>query len=117
MMNDLSTERRQTPRQTRGERFSLRILAIDEASPPDSLTVACTTVDVSVGGLRLRLNERIETGSRVDLSVQAARLQGKLLVSGEVRWSVQDGKNHLIGIQLQERRGFDLSEWRTLFLR
>lgn len=116
-MHEKTTERRQDPRLGRAEPLLLQVTAIDEIPPPESLTAACTTVDVSVGGLRLRANERIDTGSRIDLKVDVGGRPGELMLSGEVRWSVQDGESYLIGIQLHDRPGFDLLAWKALFAR
>lgn len=114
-MHEKKTERRQNPRLAREEPLLLKITAIDETPPPESLTAACTTIDVSAGGLRLRANARIEAGSRIDLWVEVTGRSGKLMLSGEVRWSVQDGESYLIGIQLRDRPGFDLLAWKALF--
>ena len=113
-MNKASPERRQTARQPHEEPLLVQITAIDETSPPEGLTTTCRTVNVSAGGLRLRLNERIESGSQIDLWVEVTGRPGKLLLSGEVRWSVQDGKSYLVGVQLHDRAGFDLLAWKAL---
>lgn len=114
-MSDQTVERRRNPRLVREERLLMQVTAIDDAPPPERMTSACRTVDISAGGLRLRLNEPVQAGSRIDLWVEVTGRSGKLLLSGEVRWSVQQDEGHLIGIQLHERDGFDLLAWKALF--
>jgi len=110
------TDRRIDLRGARDERVFIQI----DASPPDAniegLTIACSTIDVSASGLRLRLPQSIPAQQKLELWVEIKGTQGKFLLYGEVKWSMSLGEEYLCGVALLEQTEVsDLADWQELF--
>jgi hypothetical protein len=110
--------KRMHPRvETNDRLFTQVVLAADD---PDLVgtTVACSTVNTSVGGIQFKTQVALPIGALLDLWVEVASQAGKFFLTGEVRWtrpgaSRTDGTPvwHM-GVQLTPGAATDILNWR-----
>lgn len=116
----LSTnDKRMHPRQESDDRlFTQVVLAADE---PDlvGLTLSCTAVNMSVGGIQFRTTQPVPIGTLLDLWVDVSSRPGKFFLAGEVRWSRptseidENGRDlYFVGVQLKPGAATDILDWR-----
>ena len=74
--------------------------------------IRCETVDVSVGGLKIRVPQPISPGSRLNIGVP---LDGKnnLELTGEAVWMrpVDDDSGYWVGLQLDDSDRDTMEKW------
>ena len=87
-----TTERRSDPRQPAEQPATIKLL--NPLHPAGR--IAATVVDISKGGLRLRLNQSLMPGTLVQI-----RLGEKLLL-GEIRYCTPAGEEFHAGVRLQD---------------
>jgi hypothetical protein len=107
-------ERRVEPRLDRTEILFARIVSCPEGPDPIGKTIKCTTVDMSISGLKLQMEEAVAQGSQVELWVKLGGHDAKLLLAGEVKWCMEKAKSHLAGIKLGVGITDDLGLWKEL---
>lgn len=108
-------DRRAHARETRIERLLMQIAAAEGAPDLAGATLPAQTVDVSAGGLSLRLPRTLPAESHLELWVHITGDRGKYFLAGRVRWSRQDQGGVLHGIELSPAAGDDLDRWRARF--
>jgi hypothetical protein len=117
MRTDDGPERRNSPRTLRREEVSIQVLlpSADGSSP--ALVVATETVDLSPGGLRLRLPRPLQAHHIFDLCVELKEDPRRFLLTGETRWCrpCPDCPDHEVGITILDGEGTDFAEWTMLF--
>ena len=105
-------DQRQEFRRESNERLFLQIV---QSMNPElvGVTLSCTALDVSPGGLRISCQQEIPAGCVIDLWVDDSARPGKFFLSSEVRWAreVQAGIFQ-VGVQLLQGAATDLDEWR-----
>jgi hypothetical protein len=106
-------EQRQEIRHDSGERLFLQVV---QSTNPDlvGITLSCTTLDVSTGGIKISCSQEIPVGCVIDLWVDDSTRPGKFFLSSEVRWAreKQLGNFH-VGVKLLEGAATDIEEWRS----
>ena len=89
-------------------------------SASDSGKVAlCETLDVSYGGLKVGLDERLLQGAILPVGVEISWLEQTLHLIGEVKWCRHNdapGSVWNAGIQLLNSDDTDIAQWRELLL-
>lgn len=74
--------------------------------------IRCETVDVSVGGLKIRVPQPISPGSRLNIGVP---LDGKnnLELSGQAVWMkpMEDDSGYWVGLQLDDSDRVTMEKW------
>ncbi|MFW6094646.1 MAG: PilZ domain-containing protein [Pseudomonadota bacterium] len=113
-----SVDKRMHPRLESDDRlFTQVVLCADD---PDLVgtTLACTTVNMSVGGIQFRTTTPLPVGALLDLWVDISTRPGKFFLAGEVRWSRPgaadpDGQPvWFVGVQLKAGAATDFLDWR-----
>jgi|SRR5215469_5838520 len=106
-------ERRRHPRKPVEQRAVVHHRA--ETAP---VTLYCTTVDISLEGLQLRIRQALAAGEPVELVVHMAGHAGAFHLRGETRWCTPAGldKSYLLGVQLTGMEEPELEDWRNLFI-
>lgn len=88
-----------------------RAASPDGSSPAEVL--ACSGIDLSAGGLQLRLDRQLPVGSILRLGADL-REHGTFYVVGEVRWSRAEGAGWATGFALFDSDGTDIVAWKEL---
>lgn len=85
---------------------------------PAHATLYCTTVDISLAGLQLRLKQALAVGEPVELVVHVPGHPGSFRLRGETRWcaAAQGDKSYLLGIELAGVEDPEYEDWRNLFI-
>ena len=106
-------EQRQEFRHDSSERLFLQVV---QSTNPDlvGITLSCTTLDISRGGLKISCDQEMPVGCVIDLWVDDSARPGKFFLSSEVRWTreKQAGDFH-VGVKLLEGAATDIEEWRV----
>ena len=100
-------------------RVSSRATVFLELAAPDPVTgeaakiLVCQLLDVSAGGMRIRLDRALAAGSILNLCARFA--SGKTLrVVGEVRWVRPESSFYIAGFSLFESAESDIVDWKLL---
>ncbi len=108
-------ERRRNPRLPRHERLFIEIISSTQDPSLTGQTIKCSTDDLSVSGLRIRLDHAVPAGCLLDLWVKVGAHPGTFLFTGEVKWSQEEGEGtFLIGVELRDRPRDDNKAWREM---
>ena len=99
-----------------GERGTIFIETLSSGDRPQHPTtiVICSSVEISARGLRVCLDDALETGAILQLGVQFPELERTLYLVGEVRWCSADSERpgrHSVGFELLESDGTDYRTW------
>lgn len=91
----------------------LELAAADPVSGESEKILVCQLLDVSSGGVRIRLDRPLPVGNILNLCARFA--SGKVLcVVGEVRWVRPEKDVFCAGFSLFESLGSDIAEWKLL---
>ncbi len=108
------TERRRQPRLKREDALFVRVDSADGEVVHEGQTVRCSTENVSLDGLRIRLPEVVPEGTLVELWIRVTDRPGTFLLKGTTRWAAaQEDGSALVGIQLAEEQADDIGAWRA----
>jgi len=98
--------------------FTQVVLAADDPELV-GLTLSCTAVNMSMGGVQFKTTQPVPIGTLLDLWVDVASRPGKFFLAGEVRWSRptsefdENGDElHFVGVQLKSGAATDFLDWR-----
>jgi len=98
--------------------FTQVVLAADDPELV-GLTLSCTAVNMSMGGVQFKTTQPVPIGTLLDLWVDVASRPGKFFLAGEVRWSRptsefdENGEElHFVGVQLKSGAATDFLDWR-----
>jgi hypothetical protein len=95
-----------------------RVFVEIESPPPGSLgpgkVAACETLEVSQGGLRVRLTEAVSVGAILQVGVELAAQDEPFYLVAQVRWRMRD-KQHaerwIAGFEILNAQGSDVEQW------
>lgn len=112
-------DKRLHPRLESDDRLFTQVVLAAEQPDLVGTTLACTAVNMSVGGIQFRTTEAVPVGTLLDLWVDVASRPGKFFLSGEVRWSRPTGEQDengqelfFVGVQLKTGAATDIIDWR-----
>lgn len=112
----MSTENRRHPRQPQKEKLFVQAHFVADDPSLSGLTLPCSSTDISPEGVRTRLPQPLEPGTRLELWVKLAKSSHHFLLLGEVRWSNATAEQEYeTGIQLVDAEHTDFPLWQTLF--
>lgn len=79
----------------------------------------CETVDVSVGGLLLRVPQPIPDGCMLNIAAPLGDWTEELHLSGQAKWSrpVEDGDDYWVGLELKDTTREDMLKWHSVIQR
>lgn len=110
-------DRRRTPRGVHEEAIVIKVISSSDDEILPGRTFLAKTADISLQGLRIRLNHEPAVGCTLEMWVVSHRHEGTLVLNGTVRWarpSKQDGFTVQSGIELSEDPGSDFLRWRQI---
>lgn len=116
-ITESEADRRRSPRSLHDEVIIAKVVASSEPGIAPGRTFVAKMADVSVTGMRVRLNHEPEVGSSVDLWVVSSRHPGTLLLNGTVRWArplTLEGYTHQAGIELSSNPPEALALWQQM---
>lgn len=97
-----------------------RVFVEIESPAPGSLgpgkVARCETLEVSQGGLRLRVNESVTVGAILQIGVELSGKDEPFYLVGQVRWRMQDKTavgNWIAGFEILNAMGSDVEQWET----
>jgi len=118
-----------TDRKKNDKRMQLRLESDDRlfvqvvlsSSEPELVgtTLACHSVNLSVGGIQFETIQSVPAGTLLDLWIDIKSRPGKFFLAGEVRWSRASGRFKedgseiwYVGVQLKTGATTDILDWR-----
>jgi len=95
------------------ESVSIQILQPNTNDMDSPRVIMCKTVDISIHGLKLQLNEPVESERIFDLCIELDFTPPYLLLVGETRWCRynEDDNCYDVGIFIHDSEGSDYQEW------
>lgn len=104
-------ERRQHPRIDVVRAIFIEV--VQRGGRVDDAIVRCETVDISVGGLRLRVPTEIEPGSRLNIAVPMEDWKENLELAGEAMWCrpTDTGDGYWVGLELGDTTRDNMARW------
>ncbi|GAB5415117.1 MAG: hypothetical protein Cons2KO_27200 [Congregibacter sp.] len=95
-----------------------RVFVEIESPAPGSLgpgkVARCDTLEVSQGGLRLRINESVTVGAILQIGVELPGKDEPFYLVGQVRWRMQDKTVPgcwVAGFEILNAMGSDVQQW------
>ena len=109
----MSEEKRHSGRTHRTGAIFIEVAADEEQQ---NRIVICHSFDVSPDGLRVSLDEPIDTGTILQLGADLVPGRDPLYLVGEVRWSEprEPGPGYWVGFELIDSADTDIEAWREL---
>lgn len=91
----------------------LEVVARGSRSEADNRILRCETVDISVGGLCLRVPERIEPGAMLNIAAPLDDWKSELHLVAESKWlrPSDDGSGYWLGVELSDSSKEDMEAW------
>ena len=112
-------DKRRHPRFESDDRLFTQVVLAAEDPELVGLTLSCTAVNMSIGGIQFKTTSAVPVGTLLDLWVDVATRPGKFFLAGEVRWSRptsefdENGDElHFVGVQLKSGAATDILDWR-----
>ena len=114
-----TNDKRLHPRQESDDRLFTQVVLAAENPDLVGVTLSCTAVNMSVGGIQFKTTRPVPIGTLLDLWVDVSSRPGKFFLAGEVRWSRPTGEVdennrelHFVGVQLKSGAATDILDWR-----
>ena len=107
-------ERRNVERIGRSEGVEVKIVECDNSHLLGQ-SYHCQTVDLSEGGLQLRLPEALPEASVIEICITIHGSPCKYFLKGEVRYSHHEEGTYNTGVEFDSRQTADLMSWAELF--
>ncbi len=109
------TERRRQPRLELDDALFVQVGSANGEVVQEGQTVRCSTENVSLDGLRIRLPEAVAEGTLLELWIRVADRPGTFLLEGMTKWAMaQEDGSALVGIQLADEPAEDIEAWRAM---
>ena len=112
-MIDNYSERRQHPRIQVERAILIEVVRRGSRTEADNPIIRCETVDVSVGGLKIRVPEPIPAGSVLNIAAPSDDWKENLELVGEAMW-VREAENrngYWVGLALKDSSREDMEKW------
>ena len=107
-------ERRRHPRLKEETTVEVTILSAPDVPALENRSFTCSTLDMSLYGMRLSLDQPVPVGETLELRLASRNPTGTFWHIGRVMWSKQserDKARHLIGLQFTKTPEATLVEW------
>ena len=84
------------------------------AEMEDGESILCSTVDLSAGGVRLRVSRELPLGSRMEVWVKSKEQEGTLRIVGNVVWcrTLEGCSDLQAGLEILDQERTDYAEYR-----
>jgi hypothetical protein len=107
-------DKRVQPRLDERSTIFIETQAALEKSPHQESIQICSSLEISAGGVRVCVDDELETGAILQLGIQLPDVEDPLYVVGEVRWckpARDPDKGYYAGFKLLESDGTDFDIW------
>ena len=112
----MTVEHRKDERHHREEKIFIEILSASDGNSSDSITLECSTRDISKSGLKILSGYPFIIGSILELLISFESGGYKFLLTGEVKWFEELAKEqYLAGFELIEAEHSDFFIWQKMF--
>lgn len=107
------TDRRKHERIDVVQAIYIEVVSRGSRSESENIILMCETVDISVGGLRLRVPESIPSGSTLNIAVPMDEWKENLELVGEAMWvkPADDGQGFWVGLELKDSSRDSMEQW------
>lgn len=105
--------RRKHPRFSVERAIYLEVVGRESRSEADNTIFLCNTLDISVGGLRIWVQEPVAEGSKVNIAVPEDEWKENLELAGKVMWSKEadDKPGFWLGLELEDTTHENMERW------
>ena len=105
--------RRQYPRFSVEKAIYLEVVGRESRSEADNTIFRCNTLDISVAGLRVWVQEPVAEGSKVNIAVPEKEWKENLELAGKVMWSREAGDKpgFWLGLELDDTTHENMERW------
>ena len=112
----MTVDYRKDERKAREEKIFIEILSASSETANDSITLECSTKDISRSGLKIQSIYPFIVGAVLELLIGFESGGYKFLLTGEVKWFEDIGKGvYLAGFELIEAEHSDFLVWQKMF--
>ncbi|MEM8564186.1 MAG: PilZ domain-containing protein [Pseudomonadota bacterium] len=113
VITDEYLNRRKHPRFEVEKAIYLEVVNKNSRSEAQNTIFLCNTLDISVGGLRIWVQDPVPEGSRVNIAVPEEEWKENLELAGKVMWSKPaDGKpGYWLGLELEDTTHENMTRW------
>lgn len=111
----MSELNRAHPRHPFEGKIFIELLASGIESNQPSEIIQCRTLDVSLNGLRVGINQQLEVGAILQIGVDLSEAEDTFYLVGEVKWCCRDDTGEtlwLAGFELMNAADTDVEFWR-----
>jgi hypothetical protein len=109
-----TADRRKSPRGLHEEALATKVISSSDPNILPGRTFISKTADISLQGLRIRLNHEPEIGSVMEVWIVSHLHEGTIVLSGTVRWArpvSQDGYSYQAGLEIADQPTPDFLRW------
>ena len=105
--------RRKHPRFYVEKAIYLEVVGRESRSEADNIIFLCNTLDISVRGLRIWVQEPVAEGSTVNIAVPENEWKENLELVGKVMWSRKAGDKpgYWLGLELEDTTHENMERW------
>ena len=112
-MADYSNNRRKHERFSIEKAIYLEVVGRNSRSEADNMIFLCNTLDISLGGLRIWVQEPVAEGSVVNIAVPEDEWKENLELVGRVMWSKEaiETPGYWLGLELEDTTHENMERW------
>ena len=110
-------DKRAQPRLDEHSTIFIETISASDTHSQQEAIVICNSLEISASGVRVWVDNELESGSILQLGIELPELEQPLYVVGEVRWCspAPEPKNgYYAGFKLLESDGTDYEIWNQL---
>ena len=118
-MLTLHTDRRKHPRISVVRAIYIEVVSPGFRRESEHTILRCETVDVSVGGLLVRVPQAIPSGTTLNIGAPLGDWTEELELVGTAQWSkpVENSDEYWVGLELRDSTEEDMRKWFTVVAR
>jgi len=112
MSGDYS-DRRRHPRVNYERAIYAEVVPPGSRSEAENTIIRCETVDISVAGLRIWVEDIVPQGSKLNIAVPMEEFTDNLELVGNVMWAreAEDKQGFWVGVELEDSKREDMEKW------
>ena len=110
-------DKREQPRLDEYSTIFIETIAASDTHSQQEAIVICNSQELSASGVRVWVDNELESGAILQLGIELPELEQPLYVVGEVRWckpAPEPKKGYYAGFKLLESDGTDYEIWTQL---